>query len=142
MYNAQMIVLPADKAGAYAGVEDMASLTFAVKAGTVSETIVTKMGYRVKTLPGAEETLAAVQTGEADAAVIDYLVSAALVGKGKTFDDLVSFLPLNEEKYAVGFRKGSDLVGAANLFLASSMKDGTMEEIAHIYNVFGTLFRE
>ena len=142
MYNAQMVVVPADKAGDYSDPKSLSGLVFAVHGGTVSETIVGEMGWQVKTMQSAVKALAEVQNGGADAAVIDYQMATALIGKGKTFDDLTALLPLNEEKYGVGCRKDSDLTDAINLFLASALADGTMEEIALTYGVFGTLYRD
>ena len=54
------------------------------------------------------------------AAIIDSLMASAMVGPGTSYDYLTYTLPLNDEEYGVGFRKGSDaaaaLVGAAQLW--------------------------
>ena len=76
-----------------------------------------------------------VAAGTSDAAVIDSLMAAAMVGEGTGYADLTYTVGLNSEEYGVGFRKGSDLASALNEFFASSYADGSMLECAETYGV-------
>ena len=86
-------------------------------------------------------TLMEVSAGTSDAAVIDVLMAAAMIGEGTSYADLSYSVNLNEaqgldaEKYGVGFRKGSDLVDAFNEFWAAAEADGTALETAATYGL-------
>jgi polar amino acid transport system substrate-binding protein len=80
-----------------------------------------------------------VAAGTSDAAVIDSLMAAAMVGEGTGYEALTYTLGLNSEEYGVGFRKGSDLAAALNDFFAACRADGTMESIAETYGVQAAL---
>ena len=76
-----------------------------------------------------------VAAGTADAAIIDSLMAAAMVGEGTGYADLTYTVGLTSEEYGVGFRKGSDLAAALNDFFVSSYADGSMTECANTYGV-------
>ena len=133
--NAQVVVLPADKADAYPDVESLADLTFAVEAGSAGEAVVTELGYATTPVTSQADTLMEVAATTSDAAVIDALMAAAMVGEGTSYADLTYTLSLNSEEYGVGFRKGSALAAALNDFLAASWADGSLMAIAETYGV-------
>ena len=76
-----------------------------------------------------------VAAGTSDAAVVDYLMAAAMTGEGTSYEDLAYTVQLNSEEYGVGFRKGSDLAEELNKFFAEKYADGTMKEIADKYGI-------
>ena len=137
--NAQTVILPADKAADYETAEDMADLLFAVEAGSAGKNEVEALGYSFTEVPTQADALLEVSAGTSDAAVIDLLMAAAMVGEGTGYEDLVNTVNLNSEEYGVGFRKGSDLAEALNAFFLASYEDGTMEEIAETYGVQAAL---
>ena len=81
------------------------------------------------------DALMEVAAGTSDAAVIDSLMAAAMVGEGTGYADLTYTVQLNSEEYGVGFRKGSDLAAALNEFFAVSYADGSMTACAETYKV-------
>lgn len=83
-----------------------------------------------------------VAAGTSDAAVIDSLMAAAMVGEGTSYADLTYTVGLNSEEYGVGFRKGSDLAKALNDFFASSYKDGSMTTCAEKYGVQAAIIEQ
>jgi len=83
-----------------------------------------------------------VAAGTSDAAIIDSLMAAAMVGEGTSYADLTYTLQLNSEEYGVGFRKGSDLAAALNDFFASSYADGSMEKCAETYGVQAAIAKQ
>ena len=140
--NAQTIILPADKAADYATVEDMKDLTFAVEAGSAGKAEVEALGYTFTEMETQAAALMEVAAGTSDAAVIDLLMAAAMVGEGTSYPDLVNTVNLNSEQYGVGFRKGSDLAAALNDFFAASYADGSMQAIAETYGVQAALIEQ
>ncbi len=80
-----------------------------------------------------------VSTGTCDAAIIDSLMAAAMVGEGTSYADLTYTISLNSEEYGVGFRKGSDMCEALNEFFVSAWADGTIQELADTYGVSAAL---
>ncbi len=137
--NAQTVILPADVAGDYETAEDMADLVFAVEEGSAGEEQVEALGYATTPVLTQADALLEVSAGTSDAAVIDLLMAAAMVGEGTGYEDLVNTVNLNSEEYGVGFRKGSDLAQALNEFFLACYEDGTMEQIAETYGVQASL---
>ena len=133
--NAQVVILPADKAANYADVAALKDLTFAVEDGSAGEAEIDALGYNKTEVLSQADTLLEVAAGTSDAAVIDSLMAAAMVGEGTSYADLTYTFGLNSEEYGVGFRKGSDLADALNQFMAASWADGSLMAIAETYGV-------
>lgn len=140
--NAQVVIVPADVADQYQDEESLADLTFAVEAGSAGEEQVQALGLNYTPVTAQSDALMEVAAGTSDAAVIDSLMAAAMVGVGTGYEDLTYTIGLNSEEYGVGFRKGSDLAAALNEFFASSYADGTMESVAETYGVQAALIEQ
>lgn len=140
--NAQVVILPADQADDYADIESMADLTFAVEAGSAGEEQINLLGYSATPVKAQADALMEVKSGTSDAAVIDSLMAAAMVGEGTGYEDLTYTISLNSEEYGVGFRKGSDLAEKLNAFFADAREDGTLETCAETYKVQAALVTE
>ncbi len=133
--NAQIVIVPADQADKYQDQDSLKDLTFAVEAGSAGEEQVKTLGLNYTAVKAQADALMEVAAGTSDAAVIDSLMAAAMVGEGTSYADLTYTVGLNNEEYGVGFRKGSDLVAALNEFFASSYKSGSMTSYAETYGV-------
>ncbi len=133
--NAQIVIVPADVADQYQDTDSLSDLSFAVEAGSAGEEQVSSLGLEYTPVKAQADALMEVASGTSDAAVIDSLMAAAMVGEGTGYADLTYTVGLNSEEYGVGFRKGSDLAAALNDFLAASYADGSMMEIAKTYGV-------
>ena len=133
--NAQVVIVPADKADQYQTVEACADLAFAVEAGSAGEAEISALGYSYTPVKAQSDALMEVAAGTSDAAVIDSLMAAAMVGEGTGYANLTYTVGLNSEEYGVGFRKGSDLAAALNDFFAAAYADGSMIECAETYGV-------
>ena len=79
---------------------------------------------------------------DVNAAVIDKLMAAAMVGEGTSNAGLTYTIDLNSEEYGVGFRQGSDLTEKLNEFFKASLADGSMEQIAEQYGVQAALIKQ
>ena len=137
--NAQIVIVPADKADDYQTVESLEGLAFAVKAGSAGEAAVTDLGLDCTPVKAQSDALMEVAAGTSDAAVIDSLMAAAMVGEGTGYADLTYTVGLTTEEYGVGFRKGSDLVAELNAYFVEAYADGSMQECAANYGVDAAL---
>ena len=133
MNNAQVVVVPADKADKYQDEESVKDLTFAVEAGS---------GAQYTAVSSQADALMEVASGNSDAAAIDALMAAAMIGEGTGYADLTYTISLNNEEYGVGFRKGSDLAAALNDYFKKSMEDGSMKKCAETYKVQAALIEK
>ena len=133
--NAQVVIVPADVADQYQTAESIAELNIAVENGSAGEEVVTGLGYTVTEVATQADALMEVAAGTSDAAVIDSLMAAAMVGEGTSYANLTYTVGLNSEEYGAGFRKGSDLAAALNDFMKAAYDDGTMMAIAETYGV-------
>ena len=140
--NAQVVIVPADKAADYQTVESCKDLVFAAEAGSAGEAELTALGYTVTPVKAQSDALMEVAAGTSDAAVIDSLMAAAMVGEGTGYASLTYTCGLNSEEYGVGFRKGSDLAQKLNEFFQSSYADGSMMQIAETYGVQAAIIEQ
>ena len=111
-------------------------LTYAVEAGSAGEEVANENGFKTVSVETQAMALMEVDSGTADAAIIDLLMAGAMVGEGTSYPDIkVTDQKLNSEEYGVGCRKGSDLASYINAVMAEAYADGTMEELAKTYGV-------
>ena len=140
--NAQVVIVPADQADKYQTAQDCADLVFAVEAGSAGEAEIAALGYEYTPVQSQASALMEVAAGTCDAAVIDSLMAAAMVGEGTSYENLTYTVQLNSEEYGVGFRTGSNLAQALNEFLKDAYEDGSLEEIAETYGVQAALIQQ
>lgn len=133
--NAQVVVVPADKADQFKTEDSLKSLNFAAEAGSAGEAILNEMGLSVTAVAAQSDALTEVAAGTSDACVIDLLMAGAMIGEGTSYDNLTYTISLTSEQYGAGFRKGSDLAEKLNEFLVSSYADGSMKTTATLYGV-------
>ncbi|MCI9020481.1 MAG: transporter substrate-binding domain-containing protein [Eubacterium sp.] len=137
--NAQVVIVPSDKADLYQDVESLSELNFAVEAGSAGEAQAQAHNLSYTPVKQQSGALMEVNAGTSDAAIIDSLMAAAMVGEGTGYENLTYTVGLNNEEYGVGFRKGSDLAAALNEFFAAAYADGSMKECAEKYGVQAAL---
>ncbi len=140
--NAQVVILPAGVADQYPDAASMAELNFAVETGSAGEDMAIENGFAYTPVVDQATAVLEVSSGTCDAAIIDSLMAAAMVGEGTSYADLTYTIQLNSEEYGVGFRKGSDLCAALNEFFVDAYADGTMLEIADTYGVSAALIAQ
>ena len=121
--NAQVVIVPQDKADQYQTVDSIKELTFAVEAGSAGEDQAKELGLNYTAVKAQSDALMEVAAGTSDAAIIDSLMAAAMVGEGTGYANLTYTVGLNSEEYGVGFRKDSDLAAELNKFFKDSKTD-------------------
>lgn len=140
--NAQVIVAPSDKADNFQEKSDLSQYNFAVEAGSAGEQQAISLELPHTPVKAQSDALMEVAAGTSDAAIIDSLMAAAMVGEGTGYADLTYTIGLNDEEYGVGFRKGSDLAASLNDFFSAGYQDGSMLEIAEKYGVQAALVEQ
>ena len=133
--NAQVVVVNADRAAEIDSPEAAAELSFAVENGSAGMAQADAYGFNYTAVMDQATALLEVNSGTADAAIIDFLMAKAMTGEGTSYANLTSTISLNSEEYGVGFRKGSDLAEALNAFFQTAYESGQMTEIAERYNI-------
>ena len=139
--NAQVLVVPADRAADFEGLTSLEGFNVAVESGSAGEDAAEALGAAAVPVQAQANALMEVAAGTSDAAVIDLLMAGAMIGEGTSYADLTYTMNLNEaqgldsEEYGVGFRQGSDLVDAFNTFWAEKVSDGTVLETATTYGL-------
>lgn len=139
--NAQVVIVNKDVADKYKTAEDCKELNFAVESGSAGNAEAKANGFNYTEVKDQATALMEVKAGTCNAAIIDSLMAAAMVGEGTSYADLTYTVALNSEEYGVGFRKGSDLVQKLNDFFAASKADGSMEACAEKYGVQAALIK-
>lgn len=140
--NAQVVVLPADKAADYQTADSVKALQFAVESGSAGQAEVEAIGATYTEVADQATAVLEVSAGTAEAAAIDALMAAAMVGEGTSYDQLTYTVSLNSEEYGVGFRKGSDLAAALNQFFKDAYADGTLQACAETYGIQAALIAQ
>ena len=139
--NAQVLVVPADRAADFENLTSLEGLNVAVESGSAGEDAAEALGASTTAVAKQADALMEVSAGTADAAVIDLLMAGAMIGEGTNYANLTYTVNLNtaqgleSEEYGVGFRKGSDLGAAA-------IADGSVLETGTTYGVQESLILE
>jgi len=141
--NAQVVVVKSDVADKYQEKDACADLNFAVEAGSAGADAAAAEGWsNVVEVETQAAALMEVESGTADACIIDLLMAGAMIGEGTSYTDLTYTCSLTSEEYGVGFRKGSDLAETLNEFFSTSYADGSMQEIAEKYGTQESLVEQ
>lgn len=133
--NAQVVVMKADKVADYADAESMAELTFAVEAGSAGAGVAEENGFTTTEVSTQADALTEVESGAADACIIDLTMANAMTGEGTSYADLAKGISLNEELYGVGVRLGSDLCQKINDLTDELYAEGALIELAEKYEL-------
>ncbi|MCH5287470.1 MAG: transporter substrate-binding domain-containing protein [Christensenellaceae bacterium] len=140
--NAQVVIVRADAASRYQTAASLADAAFAVESGSAGQEQANAHGFAYTEVTDQAAALQKVSSGEADSAIVDFLLAIAMIGDGTGYADLTYTVSLSSEEYGVGFRKGSDLTAALNDFFAASYTDGTMMSIARTYGIAAFLLAQ
>ena len=133
--NEQVVVMAKDKLEKYPDAASMSGLTVAVEAGSAGKSAAEDAGLKVVSVNTQAAALMEVQSGSADACVIDKTMSNAMTGAGTSYPDFGYSVQLADDLYGVAFRKGSDLVDQFNTFMDGMKEDGSLQELADSYKL-------
>lgn len=133
--NAQVIVTKEANAEKYADAEGLKGATVAVESGSAGETVALEAGLTTVAKAAQSDALLEVQSGAADACVIDITMAKAMTGEGTSYEGLTYTGSLSEEFYGIGFRKNSDTATEVQKIIDELKADGTLDQLAKKYNV-------
>ena len=141
LQNAQVVVLPKDKADKYKDVNSLKNLSFAVETGSAGEASAKENKLNYTSVASQSDAVMEVAAGTSDACIIDLLMAGAMIGDGTSYANLAYTVSLTSEEYVVGCRKGSDLTDYINSEFDKFKNDSTMDKIAKTYNLEGALIK-
>ncbi|SFC90164.1 transporter substrate-binding domain-containing protein [Butyrivibrio sp. YAB3001] len=133
--NAQVVVVPKDKADQVKTADDAKAFGFAVETGSAGEQAAKDNGFDFTSVTSQADAVMEVQAGTSGACIIDLLMAGAMIGDGTSYPDLTHTVELTTEEYGIGCRKGSDLAEYINSQMKSFGSDGSLTEIAKKYGV-------
>ena len=99
--NYQVVVVPADVAADYPDAASMSELNFAVESGSAGEEQAELNGFTSTPVLDQATAVLEVESGTADAAIIDSLMAGAMIGEGTSYADMTSTVALTSEEYGV-----------------------------------------
>ncbi len=139
--NQQIVIVPKEKEADYQTVESLKDLNFAVEEGSAGQEMAEANALNFTPVKDQATAVMEVASGTSDAAIIDSLMAAAMVGEGTGYEGLTYTVGLSDEEYGVGFRKDSDIVAEFNKFLEEAKANGLLEETAVKYGIQAALIK-
>lgn len=139
--NMQVVIVKKDNADKYKSTEALKGALVSAEAGSAGETAIKEDANlsQATFVSVAKQTdaLMEVKAGTSDAAVLDYVLAAAMVGEGTNYSDLtmVDGVELSVEEYGIGFRKNSTLTEKVNEATEELIADGTLAKLADKYDL-------
>ncbi len=134
--NAQVVVMKSDKLADYADAASLADLAFVAEAGSAGEKEIQALEIANYTAVNTQaDALLEVQSGTADACVIDITMANAMTGEGTSYADLGYAIELSTEEYGIAFRKDSDATAKVNEIMAALVESGKLAELAEKYEL-------
>lgn len=139
--NMQVPVIKANNADKFKDTASLKGCVISAEAGSAGEIAIKADAdlSQATYIPVAKQTdaLMEVKAGTSDAAVLDYVLAAAMVGEGTDYAELcmVDGVELSVEEYGIGFRKGSNLTEMVNAATNELIADGTLAVLAEKYGL-------
>ena len=135
--NAQVVVVRAEDKDKYATKDALKDAAFAAEAGSAgAAAIEDAFGTdNLTTVTAQSDALLEVQSGAADACVIDITMATAMTGEGSSYADLTTAMELTSEEYGIGFRLGSDMTEKVNEIIKDLKANGKLQELADKYQL-------
>ena len=140
--NKQCVVTKADAVATYTSASACAGKRAAAEQGSAGETAANELTTTVTSVAAQMTALTEVKSGNVDFAVVDIVLANQIVGSGDFANlAIATGIDLAGEEYAIGFRKGSDMVEKVNAAIKELIESGKLEEIATKYGLQGQLVK-
>ena len=140
MLNAQAVVVKTSS-----NVTDAAGLNGLkgyAEDGSAGESYMnTIAGVQANVVTYQTDALLQLKSGACQFVVVDYQLANSIVGKGDYADCKIAYTA-EDEFYAIGFKKGSDLTAKVNASLEKLAANGTIATIAATYGVEGSVITD
>lgn len=145
LHNNQCVVVRASDLAAYTDASVLQGRTAAVEAGSAGEIAAKQLAGSGNVIGKGAQTdcLLEVSSNQVQFAVIDLIMAQKMVGRGDYSNlAIATAIELEPEKYAIGFRKGSDMAAKVNAVIDKLIENGFMAELAEKYNLSEQLVTE
>jgi polar amino acid transport system substrate-binding protein len=140
--NQQCVVVRAARANEFRTAANLAGRTAAAETGSAGESYAKEaVGARGRVIGTTAQinTFIEVKSGAVDCAIVDILLAQRMAGSGDYSDLAIANITLDNEVYAVGFKKGSDLRDKVNNALKELYDEGKIMELARKYHLENSL---
>ena len=141
MLNRQVIVVKSENASKFSTLYALKSASVAAESGSAGEEYIQSALADATYIEkdGQKDVLTELLAGTVDAGVLDYTMANYLINKeGSDFASLVildGVAEVEDEYYAIAFRKGSDVTAKVNALLKEMKADGTVKNLAKQYGL-------
>ena len=135
--NYQCVVVKKTNLASYNSTSDLSNKQVAVESGSAGDSVISDI-VTPNRVTAQLDCLNEVKAETSDCAVIDYTMAYSIVGKADYADLAIvdaTKISFEQEVFAIGARKGSDLVKKLDDFLTKKYKDGSLKELAVKYGV-------
>jgi len=147
MINRQVIVVKAENADKYKTADAVNGANVVAEADSTGEETakgdVFFAGANYTAVDSQIKALMEIKSGNADIAVVDYLIAANAMGEGTDFADLIiAEKTFADEEYAIAFRKDSPVTtGKVNAAINELIGNGALEAIANKYGLWDLIIK-
>lgn len=148
MQNKQVLVVKSENLEKYSDDSAFDGARIVAESKSAGETVATTDELFAKAsftpVDTQAKTLMEVNSGTADAALLDYVASIGMIGEGTDYDNLVvvDAYEFSPEQYAIAFRKDdTETRDKFQSAIDELMADGTVEEIAKTYKLDALLVK-
>lgn len=136
--NMQVAVIKKSNQAAINSVATVKASSIAVEEGSAGDTVATDTikASSVNRVINQVQSLLEVKAGTSQVAIVDYTMAYSIVGKGSYSDLMIvdtTAVSFNKELFAVGARKGSDMIEELNAFFKEQYASGKMAQLATQY---------
>ena len=139
MLNRQCVVIRTSRASEFTSVADLAGKTAAVERGSAGDSLLTGIigSEMIIGSTAQRDTFIEVKSGAVDFSVVDIILAQQVTGTGDFTDLTIAEIVFDteEEVYAIGFSKGSELTARVNAAMQELFDEGKMEELAIKYKL-------
>ena len=136
MLNQQCIVVKKDAVANYKTEADLKGKKACVESGSAGASYAESVTDKDKVFAATAQinTFTEVKSGAVDFAVVDILLAKNICGNGDYADHAIAEdIELESERYAVGFKKGSELTAKVNDAIKTLDANGKLMELAKKY---------
>jgi len=139
MSNKQVVVIKKTNASKYTDLRSLSGAKFTAEIKSKGEEIIQNNSYfselEYVSSSSVNEAIEALVNDDVDGIIIDYIIANYNIANGNSDFMIVEGINFDEEVYAVGFRKDSDMTIKINEHINNLINDGTLESIANKYNL-------
>lgn len=144
--NQQIVIVKKENADKIKDKDSLKDLgwTYAVESKSAGNEVANELGLKVTEVTATvRDALMEVAGGTSDAAIIDSLMAAAMVGEGTSYREPYIYSRFERREIRRRLQKnGSDLAEELNKFFKASYDDGSMKTCAEKYGVQAALIEQ